>query len=211
MPRVVGDVEGAGAGACCAVAGGGCGGADTAVWGACVGVCVMGVKRRRSVWFLVSAIVVCLIATSLLSACDNGPQPAATPMSTSALTPTILPTHRTPTSSPAPAIHAVGAAIGPTVPTLVVVSCSSTKERATPGHPKRGAGAPSQSEQRLRLRDVQESRRRRGEPVLLAHTASNFGYRAWDMPEPGARRSCQIGGIPIHCPPSPEQAASRVQ
>ena len=89
----------------------------------------MGVKRRRSVWFLVSAIVVCLIATSLLSACDNGPQPAATPMSTSALTPTI--THApTPTSSPAPA-STLGAAIGPTVPTLSG-ELPSTKERATP-------------------------------------------------------------------------------
>ncbi len=88
-----------------------------------------GVKRRRSVWFLVSAIVVCLIATSLLSACDNGPQPAATPMSTSALTPTI--THApTPTSSPAPA-STLGAVISPTVPTLSG-ELRSTKERATP-------------------------------------------------------------------------------
>ena len=88
-----------------------------------------GVKRRRSVWFLVSAIVVCLIATSLLSACDNGPQPAATPMSTSALTPTI--THApTPTSSPA-AASTLGAAIGPTVLTLSG-ELRSTKQRATP-------------------------------------------------------------------------------
>ena len=70
----------------------------------------------RSSWSVVSVIALCLITTSLVSACDNGPQPAATPMSTSALTPTI--THApTPTSSPALA-STLGAAIGPTVPTL---------------------------------------------------------------------------------------------
>ena len=76
----------------------------------------------RWVWSTFCIVALCLIATFLLSACEDGPQPTATaPVPTSALTPTI---------TPAPA-STLGAAIGPTVPTLSG-ELRSTKERATP-------------------------------------------------------------------------------
>ena len=79
-------------------------------------------KLRRSVWSVVSIMSLCLIATSLLLACD-GSLPTATPVSTSEVTTTSTQAP-TPTSTPEDAI-------GPTVPT-VSGELRSTKERATP-------------------------------------------------------------------------------
>ena len=84
-------------------------------------------KLRRSPWSVVSVVVLCLIAASLLSACDSGTRPAATPASTSALVSTTTHTP-SPTNNRPPASTPTSRPTFPTMPDEL----RSTRERATP-------------------------------------------------------------------------------
>ena len=85
---------------------------------------------RRSAWSIYCITVLCLIATSASSACDDKPQPAAAPTPTSPLTSTITHTP-TPTGSPTPASTPT-AIVGLTVPSPVSASPSEATQEALP-------------------------------------------------------------------------------